>query len=57
MSVSNYWKSQSLVRALIDQLSKRFPTYTLTENLTSCGDQLMVSQSATPTAGQNNAAI
>ena len=57
MSNSNYWKSQSLIRNLMDQLGKRLPTYTLTENLTASGDQLMVSQSATPTAGQNNAAI
>ena len=57
MAINNIAKSQSLVRALIDQLSKRLPSYTLVESLTNGGDTLMVSQSATPTAGQNNAAI
>lgn len=56
-ATNNIAKSQSLVRALIDQLSKRLPTWTLTESLTNGGDTLMVSQSATPTAGQSNAAI
>lgn len=55
---NNIAKSQSLIRALQDQLSKRLATYTLTESLiNSAGDTLMVSQSATPTAGQNNCAI
>lgn len=57
MSVSNYWKSQSLIRNLIDQLGKRLPGYTLTENLTQYGDQLLVSQSSPAVAGENNAAI
>src|ERR1035441_7414079 len=57
MSNHNIAKSQSLVRALMDQLSKRLPTYTFSEQLTSVGDTLMISQSASPTAGQNNCAI
>lgn len=63
-NTNNIAKSQSLIRALQDQLSKRlgspaYPTpYTLVESLlNSAGDTLMVSQSATPTAGQNNCAI
>ena len=58
MSTNNIAKSQSLVRALQDQLSKRLSSYTIVESLiNSAGDTLMVSQSATPTAGQNNCAI
>lgn len=64
MATNNIAKSQSLIRALQDQLGKRLGSpayatpYTLVESLiNSAGDTLMVSQSATPTAGQNNAAI
>ena len=55
---NNIAKSQSLIRALKDQLSKRLPAYTIQESLVnSAGDSLMISQSASPTAGQNNIAI
>jgi hypothetical protein len=55
---NNIAKSQSLIRALKDQLSKRLPAYTIQESLVnSAGDTLMISQSASPTAGQNNVAI
>lgn len=61
---NNIAKSQSLIRALQDQLSKRLAppafaaAYTIVESLAnSAGDTLMISQSATPTAGQNNCAI
>ena len=57
MSNHNIAKSQSLVRSLIDLLSKRLPAYTFSEQLTPVGDTLMISQSASPTAGQNNCAI
>jgi len=64
MATNNIAKSQSLIRALQDQLGKRLGSpayatpYTLVESLlNSAGDTLMVSQSATPTAGQNNCAI
>ena len=64
MATNNIAKSQSLIRALQDQLGKRLSSpayatpYTLVESLiNSAGDTLMVSQSATPTAGQNNCAI
>ena len=53
----NIAKSQSLIRNLIDQLSHRFPSYTLVEQNNAYGDMLLVSQSATPTAGQANWAI
>jgi hypothetical protein len=53
----NIAKSQSLIRALKDQLSKRLPAYTIIEVLGSAGDQLLISQHATPVAGEQNIAI
>ena len=53
----NIAKSQSLIRSLIDQISHRLPSYTLQEQNNNFGDMLMISQSATPTAGQSNWAI
>lgn len=57
MSASNIAKSQSLIRGLKDQLSKRLSSSFLVESLGPAGDTLMISQSSTPTAGQSNAAV
>ena len=51
-------KSQSLMRVLQNNLQLRLPsTYTFTATQDTAGAQLMISQSSTPTAGEQNVAI
>lgn len=51
-------KSQSLMRALKDNLQKRLPsTYVFSESLDSQGARLLISADATPAAGEQVVAI
>jgi len=51
-------KSQSLIRPLKDNLTKRLPsTYVLTDSLDSQGARLLISADATPATGEQVVAI
>jgi hypothetical protein len=57
MSLLQIAKQQALARDLQERLSLRLPSYTFSQSTDASGAILSVSQSATPTAGQNNMLI
>jgi hypothetical protein len=51
-------KQAAIMRDLYDRLTKKLPTtYFFTQAMDQQGSQLLISQSSTPTAGQQNVAI